>query len=256
MNFLYNCSPLVQTIIFSSFSWLVTAFGALIVLLFNNSNKKFLNSLLSLSSGIMLSASFWSLLKPAIELVDNFSGTCVVIFGFLCGGIFIFLFGLLCDKFSLNTTTKRSLLLIVSITLHNIPEGLVIGVAFGSLYNGYDSVSLMSAIILSLGIAIQNFPEGGAISLPLMREGYSKMKAFFFGQFSGFVEPIFAIVGVILAMLIKSLLPFLLAFAAGAMIFVIVCELIPESQSSNKNFMGIVFLFGFIIMMFLDNVFG
>ena len=213
--------------------------------------------MLSLSAGIMLAAAFFSLLNPAIELaLMSYQNIFLTVFlGFMIGGCFIYL----CNHFFSfipynNFSFKRCLLLFTSITLHNIPEGLAVGVAFGTmLYGG----SLISALTLTLGIAIQNFPEGSAISLPLRRDGVSRFKAFLLGSLSGLVEPVFALIGVFLVLKIQIILPFILSFAAGAMIFVTVLELIPESQQNkNKDLMAFILLCGFSIMMLLEILLG
>ena len=239
------------------FAFSFTVLGAAIVFFFKKIHQDTMDSMLSLSAGIMLAAAFFSLLNPAIELAQanhqNF--LCTVFLGFIVGGAFIYI----CNHFFKNLpedtfSFKRCLLLITSITLHNIPEGLAIGVAFGTmLYGG----SLISAATLTLGIAIQNFPEGSAISLPIRREGISRFKSFLFGALSGLVEPVFAFVGVLLVLKIQIILPFILSFAAGAMLFVTVLELIPESQKNKKkDLMALILLLGFSLMMVLEILLG
>ena len=217
-----------------------------------------MNMLLSIAAGIMFSASFFSLLNPAIilcsDLKQNFFGC--IIGGFIVGGLFIFGCNKLIDiiKTDKYKGLKKSILLFSSITLHNIPEGIAIGVAFGNIIYGG---SLIAAISLTLGIAIQNFPEGAAISIPLKRDNISSGKAFLIGSISGIVEPIFAVIGSLLVLKMNYLLTFILCFAAGAMIFVTVFDLIPESQSSEKkDLMAILFIIGFVIMMSLDVLLG
>ncbi len=224
-----------------------------------------MDALLGFSAGVMISASFWSLLSPAIEMATNLKMTSwiVAFTGFMSGGLLLFIgdkaFSHFSSKNNNNGTgkVKRCLMLIFSITLHNIPEGLVIGVAFGSLAYGVEGATLASAITLAIGIGLQNFPEGSAVSLPLRREGMKRAKAFFLGQATGIVEPISAVLGAFLVLKIQVLLPFLLAFAAGAMIYVVVEELIPESQSnSRKDLMALFTLIGFSVMMILDVALG
>lgn len=255
----------VQALIAGLFTWSITMFGAAIVFLFKEVKKGIMDALLGFSAGVMIAASFWSLLSPAIEMADNLKmiSWLVVFCGFFSGGVLLFLGDKICDFCMRKRNTensskiKRCLMLIFSITLHNIPEGLVVGVAFGSLVYNISGSSLMSAMTLALGIGLQNFPEGSAVSLPLRREGFSRFKSFFFGQLSGFVEPIFAVVGALLVLKIQMLLPFLLSFAAGAMIYVVVEELIPESQTnSKKDLMALFTLIGFSIMMILDVALG
>lgn len=258
-NLFLNLSPILQALIATIFTWGMTVLGSAIVFFFKNVNKSIMDSLLGLSGGVMIAASFWSLINPAIEMANelNLIPWIVVSSGILFGGLLIVLGDKLyniCIKNSNNCSSiKRSFLLILSITLHNIPEGLVIGVAFGSLFYGIEGSNIWQAISLAIGIGIQNFPEGSAVSLPLKRDGFSCGKAFFYGQLSGVVEPIAAVLGVLMVLKIQILLPFLLAFAAGAMLYVVISELIPESQKNSSNtLVSIITMVGFIIMMILD----
>ena len=268
INIFLELSPVIQAFLATLFTWGVTMLGASIVFFFREVKKEIMDALLGFSAGVMIAASFWSLLSPAIDMANsmNMISWLVVFLGFFSGGLLLFLGYKLYDLMQKigekkdNTTShklKRCLMLVFSITLHNIPEGLVIGVAFGSLAYSLEGSTLASALTLALGIGLQNFPEGSAVSLPLRREGYSRKKAFFFGQLSGIVEPIAAVIGAILVLKIQTLLPFLLAFAAGAMIYVVVEELIPESQSNKKkDLMALFTLIGFSIMMILDVALG
>lgn len=256
-SFISNLSFIVQAFVAGMFTFFVTFLGSSCIFFFKSVHKNMMNSMLSLSAGIMLAAAFFSLLNPAIKLSNelNLLTWFVVLFGFLLGGICIYIGNTVAARLLSNSEeaskTKRCILLFSSITLHNIPEGLAIGVAFGSITNS----SLYGAIALTLGIAIQNFPEGAAISFPLRRDGFSRFKAFLFGTFSGIVEPFSAVVGAILVVKIRMILPFILSFAAGAMIFVTVFDLIPESQNNSLNdFMTIIFMIGFSIMMVLEIV--
>ena len=223
-----------------------------------------MDGMLSISAGIMLSASFLSLLLPSIEMAgDIYKYSFIVVTGgFLLGGGILYFFDKIVTFLSRNNYNnisglKRCIMLFTSITLHNIPEGLVIGVAFGAVTSSISSASIVAAITLTIGIAIQNFPEGSAISLPLRREGFSRMKAFFFGSLSALVEPISAVIGALLVIKIQSILPFILALTAGAMIFVTVLELIPESQTNKrKDLMSFLLLIGFSIMMILEITLG
>ncbi len=253
-------------------TWFVTALGAATVAFFNSPNPKILNVMLGFASGVMIAASFWSLLQPAIEQANEVSAIpsyLVVTMGFIFGAVFMWL----SDKavsfarknaYKENTQSSdkvaRVIMLVLSITLHNIPEGLAVGVAFGALGNGaLTPEALMGAVTIAVGIGLQNFPEGAAVSLPLRREGFSKRKSFFYGQASGMVEPIAGVLGAALVIYIKKVLPYALSFAAGAMILVAVHELIPECQKSEKNqpyfpTMGIIT--GFAVMMLLDVMLG
>ena len=268
INFFQELSPVMQAFLATLFTWGVTMLGASIVFFFREVKKGIMDALLGFSAGVMIAASFWSLLSPAIDMANSMKmiSWLVVFLGFFSGGLLLFLGDKLYDFMQKKTRKrasstshrlKRCLMLVFSITLHNIPEGLVVGVAFGSLAYSLEGSTLASALTLALGIGLQNFPEGSAVSLPLRREGLSRRKAFFFGQLSGVVEPIAAIIGAILVLKIQVLLPFLLAFAAGAMIYVVVEELIPESQSNKKkDLMALFTLIGFSIMMILDVALG
>ena len=264
-NFFAGLSPVIQAFISAHFTWGITMLGAALVFFFKDVKKGVMDSLLGFSAGVMIAASFWSLLSPAIEIAENLNMVpwLIVAVGFLCGALFILIGDKMYDLFSKsnnfksNNKVKRALMLIISITLHNIPEGLVIGVAFGSIAYGIEGATLISAITLAIGIGLQNFPEGSAISLPLRREGFSRAKSFFFGQLSGFEEPISAVIGALLVLKVQVLLPFLLSLAAGAMIYVVVSELIPESQNNKNNNVPTIFtILGFVVMMILDIALG
>ena len=250
-------NPIIQALIAGLFTYGITILGASVVLFMKKINKTFLDSSLSLSAGIMIAASFFSLILPSIDMSKELKliPWLIVSIGFISGGLFLYLGNKIYEK-KLNKTDnslKRCIMIILSITLHNIPEGMAVGVAFGSVIYNIPGASLLSAWIIALGIGIQNFPEGSAISLPLRREGFSRKKAFFFGQISGIVEPISAVLGALLVIKIRILLPILLAFAGGAMIYVVTEELIPESQTNKrKDLMTIFTIIGFTIMMILD----
>ena len=253
-------------------TWFVTALGAATVVFFAKPNPKFLNLMLGFASGVMIAASFWSLLQPAIERAEAMDGLpayFVATIGFLLGAGFMWL----SDKIVTRATTRannstgqkneklnRIIMLVLSITLHNIPEGLAVGVAFGALTGeGHTTEALRGAVSVAVGIGLQNFPEGAAVSLPLRREGYSRKKSFFLGQSSGMVEPIAGVLGALLVVYVEPILPYALAFAAGAMILVAVHELIPECQRNQRTqpytaTMGIVL--GFAVMMLLDVMLG
>lgn len=252
-NYFINLNPIIQSLLATLFTFFVTCLGSSLVFLFKKTNKFIMDAMLGFAGGIMISASFFSLINPAINLAKSINMSLwIILISFLSGGVLLFIgdkiFNHYIDK---ETGIKRITMLIFSITLHNIPEGLVVGVAFGSLI--YSNEPISSAIILALGIGIQNFPEGTAVSVPLKREGMSNIKAFIIGSLSGIVEPISGIIGCILALKIKTLLPFLLSFAAGAMIYVVVEEIIPESQTNKrKDLMALFTIIGFSIMMLLD----
>ena len=252
-------------------TWAITAFGAAMVFFFKEINQRVLNAMLGFAAGVMIAASFWSLLAPAIDMAKGSSlpAWFVAAVGFLGGAAFLWLADKLMphihfssrdgESEGISTHLKRSILLVFSITLHNIPEGLAVGVAFGAAANGINGVSIMSAIVVAIGIGIQNFPEGAAVSIPLRREGLSRKKSFLYGQASGIVEPIAGVIGAAAVMFIKPILPYALAFAAGAMIFVVVEELIPEAQSGNHKSTHLATagcVIGFTLMMILDVALG
>lgn len=259
INWYMNLNYPIQALIASLFTWGITSLGAAVVFLFKKVNKNTMDAMLGLSAGVMLAATFWSLLSPALEMAENLKliSWLIVSLGVLSGGLLLFIGDKIFDRITKKKTNshsiKRSLMLIFSITLHNIPEGMAIGVAFGSVFYNLEGATLAAAVMLAIGIGIQNFPEGSAVSLPLRREGMSPKKAFFFGMLSGIVEPISAVVGAVLVIKVQVLLPILLSFAGGAMIYVVVQELIPESQTNKKkDLMALFTIFGFLLMMIFD----
>ncbi len=270
LNIFTSFSPPIQALIATLFTWGVTVIGASFVFFFKHVSKTVMDAMLGFAGGVMIAASFWSLLSPAIEMAISLeiNKWITVLSGFLCGGALLFIgdriFSHFEKKLNFNSASsetqlrkKRCFMLISSITLHNIPEGLAVGVAFGSVAYGFDGSELFAAILLAFGIGIQNFPEGTAVSVPLRREGLSRGKAFFYGQLSGAVEPLAGVLGALLVLKIRLMLPFLLSFAAGAMIYVVVEELIPESQTNEKkDIMAIFTLIGFSVMMTLDVALG
>lgn len=256
-DFFCNLSPLMQAIIASSLTFLLTTLGSSFVFLFRNINNKIMNYLLGASAGIMLSAAIFSLLLPSIEQANlmNMNILLIVGIGLLSGSFLLIIGDAISSRFIKNEKNnfRRILLLVTSIVLHNIPEGLAIGVAFGSIIYNIEGANVVAAISLAIGIGIQNVPEGAAISIPLRKEGLSRFKSFIIGSLSGIVEPISAIIGVLLVLKVQAVLPILLAFASGAMLFVIIEELIPECMSDkNKNMIGIITLIGFILMTALE----
>ncbi len=265
MEWFENLNPVLQTLLATTFTWGVTALGALMVCFFKEMNKKVLDTILGFSAGVMIAASFWSLISPALDLSKElgYIEWLLPAIGFTLGGIFVLLSDKFLDK-ALKTkkslrsadSLKRSILLVSAITIHNIPEGMAIGVAFGGIASGVPGMTLIGAIMLALGIGIQNFPEGAAVSLPLRSEGYSRFKSFMLGQASALVEIVAGITGAVLVIYIRSMLPLLLAFAAGAMIVVVARELLPESVKNNKNLSTLGLIAGFILMMILDVALG
>lgn len=266
---LQGLSPVLQALLATLFTWFLTALGAASVFTVKTMSRKMLDGMLGFAAGVMIAASYWSLLAPAIEMSEGKSlpAWFPAVIGFLAGGFF--LWGI--DKIlphlhlglpleeaeGLNTSWRRSVLLVLAITLHNIPEGLAVGVAFGAAAAGHSSATLASAAVLALGIGIQNFPEGVAVSMPLRREGMSQFKSFWFGQLSGVVEPAAGVIGAAAVVVAQPILPYALAFAAGAMIFVVVEELVPESQQGgHTDFATICTMLGFTAMMWLDVAFG
>lgn len=254
-----NFHPCLQALCAGLFTYACTAFGAAFVFFFKSPKKSMMDAMLGFASGVMTAASFWSLLCPALEMAEalDMNPALTAAAGFLSGGVLLFLGDQFFSKHEPCNAQKRSFLLMFSMTLHNIPEGLAVGVGFGSVLYHLDGTSMISACLLALGIGLQNFPEGTAISVPLLREGYSRKKAFFYGQLSGLVEPISALAGAVLVMAVQRILPLMLSFAAGAMIYVVVEELIPESQTNErKDFMALFTLIGFTVMMCLDVLFS
>lgn len=268
--FFQSLNPIMQALLATMFTWGMTALGAALVFATKTLNQKLLDSMLGFAGGVMIAASFWSLLAPAIEMSEGnpVGNWFPAAFGFLLGGVFLWGIDKILPHLHPNTSIgeaegfapnkrKRSTLLVLAITLHNIPEGLAVGIAFGALANGGTEAALIGALTLALGIGIQNFPEGVAVSMPLRGEGMSRRKSFFYGQFSGMVEPIAAVLGAFAVAFVEPLLPYALSFAAGAMIFVVVEEVIPSSQEKgNKDLASMSLMFGFILMMVLDVALG
>lgn len=263
-------SPIIQALLGTLFTWGVTALGASLVFFFKEINRKVLDVMLGFAAGVMIAASYWSLLAPAIALTEEIGGVPAWVpaaVGFLLGAIFLRISDRLIPHLHLGmpmadaegpkTSWQRSVLLVLAITIHNIPEGLAVGVAFGAAAIGYPGASLAAAIALAIGIGIQNFPEGAAVSVPLRREGLSRWKCFVYGQFSGLVEPIFGVLGAVLVVFLRPILPYALAFAAGAMIYVVIEELIPEAhEHKNIDLATMGAIVGFTVMMTLDVALG
>jgi ZIP family zinc transporter len=264
-----NFHPVLQALSGTLFTWLLTALGAAIVFITKKVNLKLLDSMLGFAAGVMIAASFWSLLAPAIEMAESsfLPSFIPAAVGFMFGGVFLRVVDKVMPHLHLGLPTEdaegiksslhRSILLVLAITLHNIPEGLAVGVAFGAVAYGLPSATLTGAIALALGIGIQNFPEGLAVSMPLRREGLSRGKSFWYGQLSGVVEPVAGVLGAAIVLIARPVLPYALSFAAGAMIFVVVEELIPESQrGKNTDIATMGAMLGFTVMMILDVALG
>lgn len=269
MEWFTNLPPAMQALMATLFTWGMTALGAAMVFFFGSMNRKLLNLMLGFAAGVMIAASFWSLLAPAIQMAENdgLPSWLPAAIGFILGGVFLWAMDKILPHLHLGfpteeaegikTNWRRSILLVMAITLHNFPEGLAVGVAFGALAADLPSASLAGAIALALGIGIQNFPEGSAVSIPLRREGLSPFKSFWYGQLSGMVEPVAGLLGALLVLWMRPILPYALAFAAGAMIYVVVEELIPESQLGKETHLSTAgAMLGFTIMMILDVALG
>ncbi len=263
-----NMSPIIQALVAGLFTWFVTALGAALIFIKKEIGRKILDSSLGFSAGIMVAASFFSLLLPSIELSDQLGlpKWLPATFGFIAGGLFLkvidsivphlHLFMPMKKVEGLKTKLSKTTLLILAITIHNFPEGISVGVTFGSIET-MKAATFIGAITLTIGIAIQNFPEGMAVSFPLLKEGNTKFKSFLLGALSAIVEPLGAVLGAASVVVFKNMLPFALSFAAGAMIYVVVEELIPESQSGgNEDLATIGTILGFVVMMFLDVAFS
>jgi zinc transporter, ZIP family len=256
--------PVLQAFLATMFTWGMTAAGAALVFGTKNVPRKLLDAMLGFAAGVMIAASYWSLLAPAIDLSEagNLPSWVPPVIGFLLGGIFLRLLdrvlphlhpGMkMSEAEGIHTSWRRSVLLVSAITLHNIPEGLAVGVAFGAAAVGIDGASLGAAIALAVGIGLQNFPEGTAVAMPLRREGVSRGRSFFYGQLSAVVEPFAAVIGAAAVLVAQPILPYALAFAAGAMIFVVAEELIPEAKRGSPDIAAMSLMVGFAVMMTLD----
>jgi ZIP family zinc transporter len=269
-QFFTGIHPVWAAFIATVFTWLVTAAGASLVFFFKNMSRGVLDPMLGFTGGVMVAASFWSLLNPAIEISEKlYPGYSWVpaASGFLSGALFIYALDKLMPHLHLNfglsetegikSKLHKTTLLILAITLHNIPEGLAVGVLFGAASMGMENTSILGAITLAIGIGIQNFPEGIAVAMPLRRQGVTRFKSFWYGQLSAIVEPVAGVAGALAVMYLQPVLPFALAFAAGAMIFVVVEEVIPETQRdqyTDRSVLG--FIGGFLVMMILDVALG
>ena len=269
LTLLERLHPVVQALVAGLATWMLTALGASIVFAAKNVGRRFLDTALGFTAGVMIAASFWSLLAPSIALAQEL-GTVPwlpALIGFLLGGLFLrladltlphlHLFAPASTTEGLPTTWRKTRLLVLAITLHNIPEGLAVGVAFGAAAAGLENANIGAALALTIGIGLQNCPEGAAISLPLRAEGMSRLKSFSYGQLSAIVEPAAAVIGASVVLVARPILPYAMAFAAGAMVYVVVEEVIPESQSGgNTDIATLAAMVGFAVMMTLDVALG
>ncbi len=269
IEYFLSLHPVYQALVATLFTWFMTAAGAGVVFFFKTINRSMLDAMLGFAAGVMIAASYWSLLAPAIEMSEgsDLPSWVPATSGFLLGGAVLWSIDKLLPHLhpgfpteeaeGVSTSWRRSVLLVLAITIHNIPEGLAVGVAFGALATDMPAASIGGAIALAVGIGIQNFPEGAAVSVPLRREGFSRLKSFWYGQLSGVVEPIAGVMGAVAVIFMKPVLPYALAFAAGAMIYVVVEELIPESQAEKHTDVATVgAMLGFAVMMTLDVALG
>lgn len=264
-----SLQPVVQALLAGLFTWGITSLGAATVFFTRRINRKLFDAMLGFSGGVMLAASYWSLLAPAIEIAENrpIPNWLPPAVGFALGGACLWVFDKTLPHLHIgapreeaegpSTTWQRAVLLVTAITLHNIPEGLAVGVAFGGVISGVEATSVQAALVLALGIGIQNFPEGIAVAMPLRGEGMGRLKSFWYGQLSAAVEPVAAVLGAMAVSFAEPMLPYALSFAAGAMVYVVVEELIPEShQAGNVDLATLSLMAGFIVMMILDVALG
>lgn len=267
VSYLESINPVWAALLATTFTWFLTALGASFVFFFKKMNRAVLDGMLGFTGGVMVAASFWSLLAPAIELSGGTGFTKVMpaVIGFAVGAGFLFLLDKTLPHLHINfketeglkTPWQRTTLLVLAITLHNIPEGLAVGVLFGGVAAGIPEASIAGAVVLAIGIGLQNFPEGIAVAMPLRRMGMSRKKSFLYGQASALVEPVAGVLGAIAVAFFTPILPYALAFAAGAMIYVVVEEVIPETQQDKHSDIATLgFIGGFIIMMSLDVALG
>lgn len=269
-RFFEGLDPVMAAFIATTFTWLVTAAGASLVFFFKSLHRGVLDGMLGFTGGVMVAASVWSLLLPSINMSERYYPTMPwmpAAVGFLAGALFLFFLDKSMPHLHINfsenesegikTQLHKTTLLVLAITLHNIPEGLAVGVLFGAAAHGVEGASISAAVALAIGIGIQNFPEGFAVAMPLRRAGASRFKSFWYGQLSAIVEPIAGVIGAVAVIYIEPILPFALAFAAGAMIFVVVEEVIPETQRDKYTDVAVLgFIGGFVVMMILDVALG
>lgn len=269
INYFESIDPILAALLATTFTWLLTALGASFVFLFKEMKRVWLDGMLGFTGGVMIAASYWSLLAPSIEMAENNGdpGWLPAAVGFGTGALFLFALDKIMPHLHINfkrdeaegpeTGWHRTTLLVIAITMHNIPEGLAIGVLFGGVAAGFEGASIGAAVALAIGIGIQNFPEGIAVAMPLRRQGVSRFKSFWYGQLSAIVEPIAGVLGAWAVLQFEPILPYALSFAAGAMIYVVVEEVIPETQRDRYTDIATLgFIGGFLVMMILDVALG
>jgi len=267
VSYLEGIDPVLAALYATLFTWILTGLGASLVFFFKTMNRAVLDGMLGFTGGVMVAASFWSLLAPAIEMSDGdgFAKVMPAAIGFFFGALFLFGLDKVLPHMHINfkeaegikTPWHKTTLLVLAITLHNIPEGLAVGVLFGGVAAGFDGATIGGAVALAIGIGLQNFPEGFAVAMPLRRQGVSRFKSFWYGQLSAIVEPIAGVLGAWAVLSFQPILPYALAFAAGAMIFVVIEEVVPESQQDKYTDISTMgFIAGFIIMMSMDVALG
>lgn len=269
LEFMESLDPILGALLATSFTWLLTALGASLVFLFKNMKRAMLDGMLGFTGGVMIAASYWSLLAPAIEMAENQGqpGWLPAGIGFGLGALFLFALDKFMPHLHLNfkreeaegpeTNWHRTTLLVLAITMHNIPEGLAVGVLFGGVAAGIDGASMGAAVALAIGIGIQNFPEGIAVAMPLRRQGVSRFRSFWYGQLSAIVEPLAGVAGAAAVVFFEPILPYALSFAAGAMIYVVIEEVVPETQRDKYTDVATLgFIGGFLVMMTLDVALG
>lgn len=269
LDYMEQLDPVVGALLATTFTWLLTAAGASVVFLFKSMKRAVLDGMLGFTGGVMIAASYWSLLAPAIEMAESQgqAGWIPAGIGFAGGALFLFALDKLMPHLHINfsrdnaegpqTNWHRTTLLVLAITMHNIPEGLAVGVLFGGVAAGIDGASIGAAVALAIGIGIQNFPEGIAVAMPLRRQGVSRIKSFWYGQLSAIVEPIAGVLGAVAVLFFEPILPYALSFAAGAMIYVVIEEVVPEAQQDRYTDIATLgFIGGFLVMMTLDVALG
>jgi len=269
LDFMGSLDPVVAALIATIFTWLMTAAGASLVFLFKEMKRVWLDGMLGFTGGVMIAASFWSLLAPSIAMAENQGQIAWVpaAVGFAAGALFLFALDRYLPHLHINfkrdeaegveTSLHKTTLLVLAITLHNIPEGLAVGVLFGGVAAGIEGATIGAAVALAIGIGIQNFPEGLAVSMPLRRQGVSRGRSFWYGQLSAIVEPVAGVLGAAAVLFFEPILPYALSFAAGAMIYVVIEEVVPETQRDKYTDIATLgFIGGFLVMMILDVALG